>query len=73
MELLVSCRDWSMEPRVIRWNESLVSIWIEFDDPTVGKDKRAKSKHRYLRGQYYSKELDSYWVGNTTFPDEGKA
>ena len=24
-------------------------LWIEFDDPTVGKDKRAKSQHRYLR------------------------
>ena len=24
-------------------------LWIEFDDPTVGKDKRAKSKHRYLK------------------------
>ena len=32
-------------------------LWIEFDDPTVGKDKRAKSQHRY-----------SYWIGNTTFP-----
>ena len=24
-------------------------LWKEFDDPTVGKDKRAKSQHRYLR------------------------
>ena len=24
-------------------------LWMEFDDPTVGKDKRAKSQHRYLR------------------------
>ena len=24
-------------------------LWIEFDDPTVGKDKRAKSQHCYLR------------------------
>ena len=25
-------------------------LWIEFDDPTVGKEKRANSKARYLRG-----------------------
>ena len=24
-------------------------LWMEFDDPTVRKDKRAKSQHRYLR------------------------
>ena len=23
--------------------------WMEFDDPTVGKDKQAKTQHRYLR------------------------
>ena len=26
-----------------------VVLWIEFDDPTVGKEKRVKSKARYLR------------------------
>ena len=24
-------------------------LWMEFDDPTVGKDKRAQSQHHYLR------------------------
>ena len=24
-------------------------LWMEFDDPTVGKDRRAKFQHRYLR------------------------
>ena len=24
-------------------------LWMEFDNPTVGKDKRAKSQHRYVR------------------------
>ena len=24
-------------------------LWLEFDDPTVGKDKRAESQHRYVR------------------------
>ena len=24
-------------------------LWMEFDDPTVGKDKRAKSQHRYVK------------------------
>ena len=24
-------------------------LWLEFDDPTVGKDKRAESQHRNLR------------------------
>ena len=24
-------------------------LWMEFDDPTVGKEKRANSKARYLR------------------------
>ena len=27
----------------------LCILWMEFDDPTIGKDKRAKSQHRYLR------------------------
>ena len=26
-------------------------LWIEFDDPTVGKEKRAESKYRYLRNK----------------------
>ena len=40
VELLASCRDWS----------------IEFDGPTVGKDTRAKSKLLYLNklaGEYF--------------------
>ena len=27
----------------------LCLLWFKFDDPTVGKDKRAESQHRYLR------------------------
>ena len=26
-------------------------LWIQFDDPTVGKEKRAESKYRYLRNK----------------------
>ena len=33
-------------------------IWLEFDDPTVGKDKRAKSKYRYLR----DKTIQGNWT-----------
>ena len=30
-------------------------LWMEFDDPTVGKEKRANSKARYLRDSTISK------------------
>ena len=33
-------------------------LWIEFDDPTVGKEKRAESKYRYLR----NKTIQSNWT-----------
>ena len=39
-------------------------LWMEFDDPTVGKDKRAKFQHRYLRDS----TIQRNWIGNTTFP-----
>ena len=34
-------------------------LWMEFDDPTVGKDKRAQSQHRYLRDSTIGVQLET--------------
>ena len=41
-------------------------LWMEFDEPTVGNEKLAKSQHRILEIEQF-KGIGHLLIGNTTF------